>query len=97
MAKVARTFAIDKKDIAYSGGGFSAGNRPKVTKQSRALSITSKEVTLTHKPTGVSVSGKITPGHYSRREMQRLVAHLHAQLLIELQHAVARKLRLPGR
>ena len=95
--KRAAGLVIDRKDIAYSGSGPSVGSRSNMTKQSRVLAVTSKEITLTHTPSGVAVSGKVAPGHYSRREMQRLVAELHAQLLIELHHAVARKLRLPGR
>ncbi len=87
---------IDERDIAVSGSGLSSGNRSKMTRQSRSLSITGKAFTLTHKPTGVSVSGEVTPGHYSRREMQRLVAELRAHLLVELHRAVARKLRLRG-
>ncbi len=96
MTKAA-AFVIDDKDIAYSGSGSHTGNRSRMTKQSRRLSITSKEITLTHTPTGVSVSGKVAQGHYSRREMQHLVAELRARLVIELHRAVARKLRLPGR
>jgi hypothetical protein len=55
------------------------------------------QVTLEHRPTGVVVEGSVPSGNYSRVTLQRLVAELRAKLFVELDNAVARKLRMPGR
>jgi hypothetical protein len=73
------------------------GRRVKATRSSRSDSITSRQVSLEHRPTGVIVKGVVPEGSYSRSTMQRLVKELRAELLVELNAAVARKLRLPGR
>ena len=96
MAK-ASALVIDPKDVAYAWAGSSTGLRSKATRSSRANSITGSQVTLTHKPTGVVVAGAVPRGTYSRTTMQRHVAELRARLFVELNNAVARKLRLPGR
>jgi hypothetical protein len=64
---------------------------------SRALDASAHLVRLTHRPTGVEVSGEIPQGNYSRTEMTQLRQELHARLLAELEQRVARHLRVPGR
>ncbi len=55
------------------------------------------EMTLTHLPTGLSESGGVPGGRYSRGEMSILRDKLFAVLYHRLELAVARHLRIPGR
>jgi hypothetical protein len=64
---------------------------------SRALDTSAHQIRLTHRPTGVEVSGEIPQGNYARAEMTRLRQELRARLFAALEQAVARHLRIPGR
>jgi hypothetical protein len=92
-----KALGINTADVSYGSSGSTTGRRAKATRSSRASSVTSRQVTLEHRPTGVVVEGSVPSGSYSRVALQRLVAELRAKLLADLDNAVARKLRLPGR
>jgi hypothetical protein len=96
---MAKAFAlvIAAKDVSYAWSGSSTGLRSKATRSSRADVVTGSRVSLTHRPTGVVVTGEVPRGNHSRAAMQRHVAELRAKLFVELNSAVARKMRLPGR
>jgi hypothetical protein len=63
---------LDASDIALGWTGSSSGLRRKATRSGRATTLTSRTLTLTHTPTGVTVSGEIPVGNYSRSELKRL-------------------------
>ncbi len=65
--------------------------------KSRALGESGSRLTLTHKSTGIEVTGEVPTGHYSRREMQSEVRKLEEGLFAELESQVAKALRIPGR
>jgi hypothetical protein len=88
---------INVSDVRYESTGGTIGRRSKATRSSRSNSITGMQVTCKHMQTGVAVKGEVPSGSYSRAALRSLVAKLHAKLLLELDEAVARKLRLPGR
>jgi hypothetical protein len=54
-------------------------------------------VTVRHRDTGVALQGVIPEGHYSKDEMRKLKVATIEQLMRELEQAVARHLRVPGR
>ena len=54
-------------------------------------------ITVRHRPTGITLRGEIPEGHYSRGEMRKLKDALVERLMRELEEAVARRLRVPGR
>ena len=87
---------LDPTDIALGWTGSNSGLRRKATRSGRATTLTSRTLTLTHTPTGVTVSGEIPVGHYSRSDLKRVAEKLEGALIAELSTAVARKLRVPG-
>ena len=87
---------LDPSDIALGWTGSNSGLRRKATRSGRATTLTSRTLALTHTPTGMTVSGEIPAGNYSRSELKRLAEKLEATLIAELSTAVARKLRVPG-
>jgi hypothetical protein len=88
-----RAWPADVDYIAFA----SAVNRRRKLRQSRALDLRSVTVRLTHRPTGLVVTGTVSDGHYSRAEMRRLQTTLEADLLGKLQAKVAMHLRTPRR
>jgi hypothetical protein len=89
-------FKLDPCEIGRSRFGSNSGLRRKATRSGRANTLTSATVTLTHMPTGVSVSRDIPTGNRFRGELKRLQNQLEAELLVLLTAAVAKKLRIPG-
>ena len=87
---------LPKDEVAWSGFGFASTRRRKRSTASRAVDLRGWEMTLVHLPTGLSVSGEIPKGHYSKKQMQREREDLWARLWPELEDLVARHLRLPG-
>jgi hypothetical protein len=83
----------DEVDFTMSSGG--SGRRR--VRDSRAESLTSAQMELTHAPTGVKVQSCIPYGHYSRKEMRVLKDALAVRLFAELEAKVARTLRIPKR
>jgi hypothetical protein len=63
----------------------------------RRTKITARRLCLQHLPTKIRVEKEIPPGHYSKKEMQKLTEELKKQLFIELEQKVAKHLRIPGR
>jgi protein subunit release factor A len=86
-------FSINDNDISVSENGLTIGSRSRATKQSRASTVTGSTVTLTHLPTGISVTGEIAQGHYTRQKMRQLKIELKSHLLVELSSLVAQKLK----
>ena len=84
------------KDVASTSFRMATTLRRKV-RQSRALDLRSEVVRLVHKPTGITVEGRIPEGHYSRNEMRSLRMKLEDALLEELRSMVSARLRLPRR
>jgi len=54
-------------------------------------------VTVRHRPTGIVLRGEIPEGHYSKDEMRKLKDAMIERLKRELERAVAKHLRVPGR
>lgn len=96
MSKRQNRTELNESDIQVSIGGSSSGGRNKM-RQSRSLDLRDARIDLLHVPSGVKVSGKIPPGHYSRKQMQRLTMELKARLTEELVLLVGKKLRVAGR
>lgn len=63
----------------------------------RSFDESQATLTLTHIPTGVTVSGVVPPGNYNKAEFRRLKEALHAERFSALESVVARILRIPGR
>lgn len=81
-------------DVSCGMHGSSSG---KTGQFERKLKVTSSTVYLIHKTTGTRVEGIIPPGHYSKKEMQKLRQKLAEQLFEELQNQLAKKLGISGR
>lgn len=90
-------FKIDPSDVSKSSTGFTAGRRRQASRAGRRVSETAATVTLSHKPTGVTVTGAVPTGHYSRQEMTQRRALLEQELLAKLLLEVAKHLRVSGR
>ena len=89
-----KEFKLNHSDVSIAGGHSTTG-RSKV-RLSRALAVTASHFTFTHQPTGVKVSGRVLPGHYSRKELSRLNQKL-CEKYIRLEYEVAKALRATGR
>jgi hypothetical protein len=89
-------WSLDRSEVSESRWGHNRGRRSRAS-QSRALDVTSSEIRLRHEPTGIEVRGEVPPGHRSRAEMRRQEDAVRTRLYAELEDAVARVLRIPGR
>lgn len=87
-----KSWAMDPNDVNWSMSGSSSGGTFE-----RKTKITSRSLKLQHVPTKVYVEGEIPPGHYSKKEMQKLTEELKQNLYKELEQQVAKHLRIPGR
>lgn len=83
-------------EVGFAGSASSprGGHRRRL---SRALDQRAMTVTLRHRPTGIVLLGEIPEWHYSRDEMRRLKDGVIERLMRELEKAVARHPRVPGR
>src|SRR5262249_18438063 len=88
-------FVLDKTAVRVAGGAVRAGRHK--ARLSRALTLSSSYMTFTHAPTGVKVTGRVLPGHYSRREHSGLNQRLAQALYSRLEYEVSKHLRAPGR
>ncbi|MGE3073021.1 MAG: hypothetical protein AB7N24_02770 [Dehalococcoidia bacterium] len=90
---------LDWAEVEVAGWESTSRKRPRpcMAKHSRAMDVRSIVVTLRHIPTGVEVSAGVPEGHYSKKEMARRRSELSEGLRSELEAAVAKHLRLPGR
>lgn len=80
---------LNPEDVAYAWAGYS-GHLPKETRRLPARLLVPTVVTLTHRPSGVSVSGEVARRDYSRREMQDQLSRLRKKLLAELERRVGK-------
>jgi hypothetical protein len=80
-------------DVDESGSSTCAAGRAQ-RRESRALDLRTRTVTLTHRPTDAVVEGSVPHGQYARKEMARLTAALRAALFRELESKFARELRI---
>jgi hypothetical protein len=78
---------------ASSMGPIAGGGVPKSSRKSSTRSLTME---LVHLPTGISVTGTVPPGHYTRCEMVDERERLRARLWVQLENEVAKALRIPG-
>lgn len=92
--KRSKRFELDPADVSVGGSGFAS---PLNGSRSRVQHVRSYEVTLYHKPTGVSVTGLLPPARRSKGAWRVEYAKLRERLMADLEQAVARRLRLPGR
>lgn len=53
-------------------------------------------MTLSHQATGISISGEVPAGNYSKKEMQQRRARLYTELFTELERRVGKELRIAG-
>lgn len=89
-------WVLDPAEVdAFEMSGRSGGRRR--ASLSRSLDVSGCEMRLTHRPTGIEVTGEVPEGNYSRAEMTRLRADLRARLFADLEQRVARHRRIPGR
>ena len=87
---------MDPNDVHYTFTQSGSTTLAKKRNFSRKLKLSYREMQLTHSPTGVSVSGKIPKGHYSKKEMRKKEDDLYQELYPLLEKEVAKHLRLPG-
>lgn len=85
---------LDITEVAEDFFGASSG---KSGQFSRVLKTTSGTLSLTHTPTGITVTGEIPAGHYSKKTMQEKRKALKTALLAKLEDKVAKHLRISGR
>jgi hypothetical protein len=92
------TPVLDPSDVEVTSSGSASslrtGNRRRL---SRALDLRAVVIRVRHRPTGIPIRGEVPEGHYSRDEMRQLKDAVVEQLMRELEQAVARQLRVPGR
>jgi hypothetical protein len=88
-------FELNPSDVVRGGSGRSGGR--KKTRFSRANQVSSHEMILAHRPTGVRVQGEIKAGNYTRDEMRKLQNKLYQELYVLLESEVAKTLRISGR
>jgi len=87
---------LDPAEVGWATDGSTSTRRRK-RRLSRKLDNRSLRLRLTHIPTGISVSGEIPTGNYSKNEMKAAEEELSANLFNQLESKVARHLRIPGR
>lgn len=99
MSKKTEPWKMNEKDVIEgvvgSSGGSHRGGR--MARTSRKGSMSSSTLTLVHGPTEIRVSGTVPEGHYSHSEMTAERKHLREELWKQLEDAVAKSMRLPGR
>ena len=76
--------------------GFTGSTSGTTGQFQRKLKTTSCFMTLSHKLTGISITGEIPAGNYSKKEMQQLRASLYIKLFSDLERQVGKKLKISG-
>jgi hypothetical protein len=79
---------LDPAEVAWGAAGGFSGKRRK--HPNRKFDLTQSTVLLWHVPTGLSVTGEVPIGHYSKKEMQLLRKRLYPQLYARLEKLVAK-------
>lgn len=99
MGKKTEPWKMNEKDVVDGTTGSSGGSHRggRMARTSRKGSLSSSTLTLIHRPTGLRVSGTVAEGHYSHAEMTSERKHLREELWNQLEDAVAKSMRLPGR
>lgn len=87
-----KKWKINDGDVCQTGGGGYMKSHGHPTKTQRSV-----EITLLHKPTGISVSQRSPLESMSRHGAAKMRAQLRMELLPKLEQLVAKHLRIPGR
>ena len=87
---------LNPDEVAISSGTVRKGHRGKLSKSGRKVESRELELTLTHQPTGIKVSGAIQSGNYSRKELSKLKQELEARLFSDLEKKIAKFYKIPG-
>jgi hypothetical protein len=87
---------LDAREVSWKTMSTASSGRAKV-RLSRSHDLRSAHLTAEHIPTGLTVSGAIPAGHYSRDQMRKLQDQLRARLMSDLENKVARRVRVAGR
>jgi hypothetical protein len=86
---------INPADVTWEASSTSNGRRK--VRDSRASSPSRYKLAVVHLPTHVRSEGEVPLAHYTRAEMKKKKEDLWLKLWLELDEAVAQKLRLPKR
>lgn len=92
MAKDSR-FSLDPDDVGY----LQISPRSRGKPGAPITDTRSTVLTLTHRPTGLRVTGEVPESRYTNAQMNARQDALHQTLMADLTALVAKKLRLPGR
>lgn len=65
----------------------------KPVKRQRKLNQSHAQVTLTHRSTGITLSGEIQQGNYSKNEMRKAIAEKEQELFLELEQQLRSRSR----
>lgn len=84
-------------DPAEIESGWFASSSGKKGQMARREKLTACTLFIIHRPTGIRLEGSIPEGHYSKKTMQLKRAALQEELLAQLEQAVAKALKIPGR
>jgi hypothetical protein len=91
-----RQWRLDPREVIWKAMGYARTDRSKA-RLPRSLDLRSEQITAEHAPTGLTVTGQIPLGNYSRDQQKRLRQELRDRLLAELETKVARHLRISDR
>ena len=80
-----------------TGGSRSSARGANRSRKSRQLDTSSANVTLLHKPTGITATGQVQPGNYSRQESKKAADPVIESLWPTFEAKVAKDLGIPGR
>lgn len=86
-------FALDAVDVSHT---IDTGRSRRIG-SAKVTDLRRGELTLTHRPTGLSVSGAIEEGHYTNSQFTARRIALEGELWGRLTALVAKKLKAPNR
>lgn len=92
--KIQGTGIPDDYNIVLSGHRRGGNASARV---SRAQALTSETVEIIHSKTGISVTGEIPAGHYTKKQMQAAREKCLTALFSDIERRVAKNARKPGR
>jgi hypothetical protein len=72
MSPRPKRISLDDIEIIGLAGSSTGGRRKPLTKSSRRQEVRSERVHLRHVPSGRETHIEIPPGHYSKKDMQRM-------------------------
>jgi hypothetical protein len=85
---------LQPEDVEISSVSAASGP-PSGPHSSRARQVRNTRLTVTHRSTGLAVTGEVAAGSYSRKQMIAETDKLKLRLMAELEKLVASRLRLP--